>query len=75
MDIERRADKISVLEFILLQEVVTWFDLREEFNYTYWSAVCRLKRLLKAGFIKRIGRGQYCLTEDGYNRLDYYGKL
>lgn len=75
MDIERRADKIEVLEFILLREVVTWYDLREQFNYTYRAAESRLLRLLKQGLIKRIGRGEYCLTEDAYDRLDYYGKL
>jgi len=75
MVVERKANKISVLAFIHRREVVTWFDLTEEFGYTYWGAIKRLKTLLKQGLIKRIGRGEYCLSEDGYDRLDYYGKL
>lgn len=75
MYFERITDKISVLQFILLREVVTWFDLTEEFGYSYWGAIDRLRTLCKQELIKRIGRGEYCLTEDGANRLDYYGKL
>ena len=47
MVVERKANKISVLAFIHRREVVTWFDLTEEFGYTYWGAIKRLKTLLK----------------------------
>ena len=72
---DRKTDKISVLVFIYLREVVTWFDLTEEFGYRYWGAIDRLRTLYHQQLIKRIGRGEYCLAEDGYNPLDYYGKL
>lgn len=72
---DKNPDKISVLDFIHDREVVTWFDLVEEFGYTYWGAIRRLYRLLKQQLIKRIGRGEYCLAEDGYKKLDYYNKL
>lgn len=71
----RLTDKISVLKFIYEREVVTAFDLIEEFGYTYNGARWRLKMLVKQRLIKRIGRGEYCLAEEGYNRLAYYGKL
>jgi len=72
---ERKATKISVLVFIHHRGVVTWFDLVEEFGYTYWGAIQRLRTLLSRRLIKRIGKGEYCLAEDGYDKLDYYGKL
>jgi len=71
----RLTDKISVLKFIHEPEVVTAFDLIEEFDYAYNGARWRLKMLVKQRLIKRIGRGEYCLADEGYSKLDYYGRL
>jgi len=71
----RLTDKISVLKFIHDREVVTAFDLMGKFDYTYYGARWRLKMLAKQRLIKRIGRGKYCLAEDGYNKLAHFGKL
>jgi len=27
------------------------------------------------GLVQRIGRGEYCLADKGYERLDYHGRL
>lgn len=72
---ERKTDKISVLAFIHRREVVTTADLIEVFAYSYWGAYNRLRKLCSQRLIKRVGRGEYCLAEDGYNRLAYYGRL
>ena len=71
----KRADKIAVLAFILERQVVTVYDLMDEFEYEYGAARKRIYRLRKQRLIKRIGKGEYCLDEDGYKKLDHYGKL
>jgi Mn-dependent DtxR family transcriptional regulator len=69
-----RARKIDILVFIRRRKVVGWWDLREYFRYTDKSAIGTLYRLKKQGLIANFGRGQYTLTDDGYRRLDYYGR-
>ena len=69
-----RARKIDILVFIRRWKVVGWWDLREHFGYTDKSAIGTLYRLKKQGLIANFGRGQYTLTDDGYRRLDYYGR-
>jgi len=70
-----KARKIDVLEFIYDSEVVTSYDLMEEFEYTYSSARCRLSQLRKEGFIQQVTRGQWCLTDRGYEKLGYRGVI
>ena len=70
-----KARKLDVLEFIHDREFVTAYDLMDQFGYTYSSARCRLSQLRKEGFTERSDRGQWCLTEKGYKKLDYYGVL
>lgn len=70
-----KARKIDVLEFIYDREVVTSYDLMEEFEYTYSSARCRLSQLRKEGFIQQVTRGQWYLTDRGYDKLDYRGVI
>lgn len=71
----RIVNKISVLVFIHHRDAVDTFDLMERFDYTYKGARWRLDTLVQQRLIKRIGRGQYCLAEEAYNRLAHYGKL
>jgi len=73
----RRKDlsKISVLSFIHHRKAVTWSDLVAEFGYTYWGAIGRLRTLHDQNLIQRLGQGEYCLAENGYKKLSYFGKL
>lgn len=70
-----KARKIDVLEFIYDRKVVTSYDLMEQFGYTYSSARCRLCQLRKEGFIQQVTTGHWCLTDKGYNKLDYRGVI
>ena len=70
-----KAKKIEVLEFIYDIEVMTAHDLIEQFDYTYSGAGCRLSQLRKDGLIACLQRGQWCLTDRAYGKLDYYGVL
>jgi len=68
-----KARKLEVLKFIRKREVVAAYDLVDQFGYTYSSARCRLSRLGKEGYIQRIStKGEWCLTEKGYEKLAYY---
>lgn len=70
-----KATKLTVLLFIYSREMVTAFDLMEQFDYTYISAHCRLSELKKEGFIQRTGGGHWCLSDKGYDKLDHSGSL
>ena len=70
-----KAKKIDLLEFIYDREAVTADDLMGKFGYTYSGAHSRLSQLRKQGFIQQVTKGRYCLTEKGYNKLDYHGVL
>ena len=70
-----KARKIDLLEFIYDREAVTADDLMEKFGYTYSGAHSRLSQLSKQGFIQQLTKGWWCLTEKGYNKLDYHGVL
>ena len=69
------ATKVDVLEFIYDREVVTAGDLMEKFDYTYSGAHSRLSQLRKQGFIQQVTKGRWCLTNRGYDKLDYHGVL
>jgi predicted transcriptional regulator len=58
-----------------VREAVTADDLMEKFGYTYSGAHSRLSQLSKQGFIQQVTKGRWCLTEKGYNKLDYHGVL
>ena len=70
-----KARKLEVLEFIYDREFVTAYDLMNRFGYRDSSARCRLAQLRKEGFIASFGRGQWCLTDKAYKKLDYHGVL
>jgi len=71
-----KARKLDVLKFIHDREIVTAYDLMNEFGYTYSSARCRLCQLRKERYIQPLFmRGQWGLTEKGYRKLDYHGVL
>ena len=71
-----KATKLEVLKFIHDREIVTAYDLMNEFGYTYSSARCRLCQLRKEGFIQPLFmRGTFGLTEKRYRKLDYHGLL
>lgn len=70
-----KATKLTVLLFIYDREMVTAFDLMEQFDYTYISAHCRLSDLKKEGFIQRTGAGHWCLSDRGFDKLDHSGSL
>ena len=70
-----KARKLQVLEFIHDKEIVTAYDLMEQFGYTYSSARCRLSQLRKEGFTERLDKGQWCLTDKAYKKLLYHGVL
>ena len=71
-----KARKLEVLKFIYDREVVTAYDLMNQFGYTYSSARCRLSQLRKEGFIQPLFmRGTWGLTEKGYRKLDYHGMI
>jgi len=70
-----KATKLTVLALIYEREMITAFDLIEQFDYTYSSAHCRLSQLKKEGFIQRIGGGHWCLSDRGFDKLDHSGVL
>ena len=70
-----KAKKIDLLEFIYDREAVAASDLMEQFGYTYSGAHSRLSQLRKAGFIQGLTKGQWCLTDKAYKKLDYHGIL
>ena len=71
-----KARKLEVLKFIYDREIVTAYDLMNEFGYTYSSARCRLCQLRKEGFIQPLFmRGQWGFTDKLYRKLDYHGMI
>lgn len=70
-----KARKIDVLRFVEEREIVTPYDLVNWFGYTYNSARCRLSQLKKDGYIESFLRGQWCLTEKGYDKIHFLSSL
>ena len=66
-----KASKLDVLGFIKDREVVTATSLMNEFGYTLSSAKCRLSQLHKERYIESYCRGQWCLTQRGWDKVDY----
>jgi hypothetical protein len=70
-----KATKKEILDFIKRREIITPHDLIEWFGYTYSYACKRLSLLKKQGLVHDLGdtpstyRGQWCLTDKGYERL------
>jgi len=72
---EIKAALIEVLIFIKLRKVVKPIDLMNEFHYSYWGAVNRIRRMEKQNLVEKMGSinpGAYCLTNEGIRRLLYY---
>lgn len=74
---EAKAKKWQVLSFIEDKEIITASDLTVRFDYTYSYACKKLSLLKKQGLVRDLGstpstyRGQWCLTDKGYERLYY----
>ena len=74
---EAKATKKEFLEFMREGEIITAHDLMNEFGYSYSYAYKRLSLLKKQGLVHDIGdtpstyRGQWRLTEKGYERLHF----
>lgn len=74
---EAKAQKWEFLDFMEDREIVTAYDLMQKFGYTYSYAHKKLSLLKKQGLVLDLGdtpstnRGQWCLTEKGYARLNY----
>lgn len=74
---ETKAKKQEILAFIDARETITSYQLMERFGYTYSYSCKKLSLLKKQGLIVDLGstpsshRGQWCLTDKGYNRLHY----
>lgn len=72
-----KATKKEFLEFIEDREVVTAHQLTTWFGYSYSYACKRLSLLKKQGLVQSLGntpssyRGQWCLTDKGYTRVDF----
>lgn len=69
-----KAEKLDVLEFIMNRKDIYLYELEDKFNYSFWGAYNRLRRLKKEGLVINMTRGCWELTEVGYRRLRYYGK-
>lgn len=74
---QAKANKREILSFIEEREILTPYDLMEWFDYTYSYACKKLSLLKKQGLVQDLGntpstyRGQWCLTDKGYERLYY----
>ncbi len=74
---ETKAPKGEFLKFIKERERITAYDLIDRFGYSYSYAYKRLNLLKKQGLVDDLGatpstyRGQWCLTEKGYNKLHF----
>ena len=69
---------IEVLIFIKLKEVIHTMNLINEFGYSYWGAMNRIKRFEKQKLVEKLGSirtGAYCLTNEGTRRLNYYEQV
>ena len=72
---EEKVSKVEMLDFIRRRQAIVTADLVNEFNYTYWGAYNKIRRLCRDRLVKRLARGQYCLSDDGFYKLAYYKKL
>ncbi len=69
------ARKLDILEFIMKRELIRAYELEEKFGYSPKSVPETLYRLKKAGLIINMTRGCWELTEEGYRKLRYYGRM
>jgi len=76
-----KATKKEILEFMSKREIITAYDLIERFDYSYSYACKRLSLFKKQGLVADLGntpstyRGQWCLTEKGYERLYFLQRI
>jgi len=72
-----KATRLEALTFIRKREIVPIHDLIDYYGYSYSGAKHRLLSLKEQGLIAALGveRGKYILTELGFDKLKYYGKL
>ena len=74
---EAKATKREFLEFIRGREMITAYDLMNEFGYSHSYACKRLSLLKKQGLVLDMGdtpsthRGEWCLTDKGHKKLHF----
>ncbi len=74
---QAKATKREFLKFMREREMVTAYDLMNEFSYSYSYACKRLSLFKKQGLVEDIGdtpstyRGQWCWTGKGYEKLHF----
>ena len=74
---QAKATKREFLEFMREREMITAYDLMNEFSYSYSYACKKLSLFKKQGLVEDIGdtpstyRGQWCLTEKGHEKLHF----
>lgn len=57
-----------------MNEVTRLVDLMERFGYQHRTAGSVMSWLKKQGLVINDRRGEWVLTENGYEKLDYYRK-
>ena len=71
----KRATFLQILEFIYKREVITPFELIEQYGYTRGGATSMLVHLKRNGLIINDRRGEWVITDRGVARLIYYGRI
>jgi len=68
----QKTKKLLILEFVALNEVITPLDLMNEFGYARGTASGVLCWLKRQGLVINDRKGEWVLTDRGYDRLDAY---
>ena len=74
---QAKATKREFLEFMREREMITAYDLMNEFSYSYSYACKRLSLFKKQGLVQDLGdtpsthRGQWCLIGKGHEKLHF----
>jgi Mn-dependent DtxR family transcriptional regulator len=64
--------KRDILEFIRERRAIHYLELCDRFGYTPSWASRFLSELKKRKLVINMPRGQWVLTEKGFERLEYY---
>ena len=67
--------KLDILEFIMKRGLTWPYELVEKFGYSPRYVPILLNRLKRAGLVINMTRGCWELTEEGYRKLRYFGRM
>lgn len=68
-----KATKSELLKYIKKKEIITAMDLVDHFGYKPESAKAKLRSLRQKGLVTSwVSPGQWCLTQQGEKRYQYY---